>query len=297
MTTQPSSQVQTQETKRPQSVVEMLSGSSALRASIANALPSHITPDRMARVCLTALRRNPKLQQAKPESLLAAIMVCSQLGLEPNDPRGQAYLIPYKDECQLIIGYRGMIDLAMRSGMVENIQALAVYERDQFEYEQGLEMKLRHVPYLGTEDPGKLVCTYAIASLRGGSKAVVVMPLRDIERARKASSGVKSGRPTPWDDWYEAMAIKTAVRKLAKFMPQSPEFARALEVDDAQRLTINPLTLSPDDVDITPAMDIDGERVEEVAQAQQQDIKSKLAAKVEAAKPVAEGQSRFGGEA
>lgn len=274
--------------RAPRTVADMLAGDQRLLASMANALPKHITPDRMARVCLTALRRNAKLQECKPESLLAAIMVCSQLGLEPNDQRGQAYLIPYGAECQLIIGYRGMIDLAMRSGMVENIQALAVYERDQFEYEQGLEMKLRHVPYLGTEDPGKLICTYAIASIKGGSKAVVVLPRRDIERARMASSAAKSKRASPWDDWYEAMAIKTAVRKLAKFMPQSPEFARALEADDAKAMTINPATLSIDSVEIEPAAAV-AEIVEEgeatpASQAAAADLSSRLASKAAAVK-------------
>ncbi len=282
---------------RPRNVAEMLLHDQGLRQSIGNALPKHITPDRMARVCLTALRRNPKLLQVKPESLLAAIMVCSQLGLEPNDPRALAYLIPYKDECQLIIGYRGYIELAMRSGMVNNIQAMPVYERDLFEYEQGMDLKLRHVPYIGDEKPGRVIAAYAVATMANGAKAFVVCPRRDIERAKAASSGVKSGRSTPWDDWFPEMAMKTAVRRLAKFMPQSPEFARALEADEAQSLRIDPVTMAPESIDIEPAtieaID-DGEPTE--AQAQAQDLGARLAQKAATVATPAKGQSRFAEE-
>lgn len=218
------------------------------KEQLAMALPKHIPVDRMLRVVVTALRRTPKLQHCNAMSLMGSIMTCGQLGLEPNDPRGLAYLIPYKDECQLIIGYRGYIDLAMRSGMVTHIQAMTVYEKDHFEYEQGLDMKLRHVPYMGTEEPGKVVASYAIATMPNGAKAIVVLPRRDIDRARLSSSSVKGGKASPWDDWFPEMAMKTAVRRLAKFMPQSPEFARAVEADGAD-LRLNMLT---NEVDVTP---------------------------------------------
>ena len=272
--------------RAPRTVAEMLAGDQRLIASMANALPKHISSDRFARVCLTAIRRTPKLAQTKPESLLAALMTCAQLGLEPNDPRQLAYLIPYGTECQLIIGWRGYIELAMRSGMVTNIQAQVVYERDLFEYEQGLELKLRHVPYIGADERGKVIASYAVATMSNGNKAVVVLPRRDIERARASSSGVKSGRATPWDDWFPEMAMKTAVRRLAKFMPQSPEFARALEADDAKAMTINPATLSVDSVEIEPATAV-AEIIEEgeatpVSQAAASDLSSRLASKAAA---------------
>ncbi len=290
ITTQPTQSVQR---AAPRTVADMLTGDQRLLQSMANALPRHIPSDRFARVCLTALRRTPKLQQTKPESLLAALMTCAQLGLEPNDPRQLAYLIPYGQECQLIIGWRGYIELAMRSGMVSNIQAQVVYERDGFEYEQGLELKLKHTPYLGSDPRGKVIASYAVATMSNGHKAFVVLPRCDIERARAASSGVKSGRATPWDDWFPEMAMKTAVRRLAKFMPQSPEFARALEADDAKGLTIDPVTMSPESIEIEPAMSLaevadEGEPTP-TSQAQTADIGSRLASK--AAK--VQGQSHF----
>ena len=231
---------------KPKTIFDIVLGA---KDQLALALPKHIPADRMLRVVVTALRRTPKLQKCNPLSLMGSIMTCGQLGLEPNDPRGLAYLIPFKEECQLIIGYRGYIDLAMRSGMVTHIQAMTVYEKDVFEYEQGLDMRLRHVPYMGTDDPGKVVASYAIATMPNGAKAMVVLPRRDIERARLASASVKANRESPWDDWFPEMAMKTAVRRLAKFMPQSPEFARAVEADGAA-LRLNSLT---NEVDITPA--------------------------------------------
>lgn len=260
---------------------------------LAMALPKHIPVDRMLRVVVTALRRTPKLQQCNAMSLMGSIMTCGQLGLEPNDPRGLAYLIPYGTECQLIIGYRGYIELAMRSGMITHIQAMTVYERDSFEYEQGLDMKLRHVPYMGDEDPGRVKAAYAIATMPNGSRAMVVIPRRDIERARMSSSSVKAKRASPWDDWYPEMAMKTAVRRLAKFMPQSPEFARALDADGAD-LRLN---LATNEVDVVPAEAEYEERAPETESGKA--LGDRLAAKAAATKgsaaPVAtvEGSAEF----
>lgn len=283
--------------KKPRTVLDTLMGDERFKESLANALPKHIPVDRMLRVCVTALRRTPKLLQTKPESLLGAIMVSGQLGLEPNDPRQLAYLIPYKDECQFIIGYRGYIELAMRSGMVSSIQAMPVYERDEFEYEQGLELKLRHVPYLGTDDPGKVKCAYAIATMKDGSKAMVVIPRRDIDRARDASS---SGDRGPWVDWFPEMAMKTAVRRLAKFMPQSPEFAQAIEADEG-RVRLNTSTMDIE-IDTGP---IDGDTRPDAGAEQPAPVNDRLAAKAAKSAPrevkaepvdAPKSQSRFGEE-
>lgn len=223
-----------------------------LKPQIAMALPKHITADRMLRVAITALRKTPKLQQCNQLSLFGSILTCAQLGLETNDPRGLAYLVPYGQECQVIIGYRGLIDLAMRSGMVENISGHPVFERDLFEFEYGFEAKLRHVPYNGDEDPGLLKCAYAVATLKGGSKQFVVVSKHGIEKARMSSQSGKKNEG-PWKDWLPEMATKTAIRRLAKFIPQSIEFAYAIEVDEA-KISLNPATMEVDvtPVDVTP---------------------------------------------
>lgn len=110
-----------------------------LEPEIKKALPSVMTPERFTRIALSALNNTPALQQCTPMSFIAALLNAAQLGLEPNTPLGHAYLIPYKNkgvlECQFQIGYKGLIDLSYRSGQVKSIQAQAVYQNDDFEYE------------------------------------------------------------------------------------------------------------------------------------------------------------------
>ena len=112
-------------------------------------------PERFTRITLSALSTNAKLQETTPQSFLGAMMTAAQLGLEPNTPLGQAYLIPFRNkgvlECQFQLGYKGLIDLAYRSGQISVIQAHTVYENDEFEYELGLDPKLKHVPAKGRQ--------------------------------------------------------------------------------------------------------------------------------------------------
>ena len=216
-----------------------------MQSQMARALPKHVTPDRMARVTLTALRTTPKLASVTPQSFLACVMTLSQLGLEPNTPLGHAYLIPRwsskarADECTVIIGYQGMIELARRSGQLRSITATAVYQGDLFEIEYGLEPRLRHVPdWTAPRDPAHLVGAYAVARLKDSDDPVFVfVPRVEIESARKrGASGrtAKDGRPisTPWDTDYEAMSLKTAVRRLFRWLPKSIEMATALAADE-----------------------------------------------------------------
>lgn len=199
------------------------------QGEIARALPRHMTPDRMARIVTTEIRRIPKLLGCDVKSLFGAVIQCSQLGLEPGSGLGHAYLIPYGKECQLIIGYRGMIDLARRSGQMISLAGEAVCAKDKFEYELGLEPKLRHIP--STEDDrGALVYVYAVAVLTGGGRQFVVMSRSDVEKVRRRSKAAGSG---PWVTDYDAMAIKTAIRRLFKYLPVSVEMQRAVIVDEA----------------------------------------------------------------
>lgn len=205
---------------------------------IARALPRHISPDRMARICLTALRTTPKLTECSPASFLGAVMSCAQLGLEPNTPMGQAWLIPRKGrngmECTLQIGYQGMIDLARRSGMVASIYAYAVREGDDFQYELGLDPKLRHVPSSAAlREQQPITNVYAVAKLKDGDPIFVVLTRAQVDERRKRSAASSAG---PWVTDYEAMALKTAVRVLFKWAPKSAEVARAIEIDEAPEI-------------------------------------------------------------
>ena len=203
-----------------------------MHTQIEKALPSVITPERFTRIALTAYSRNEKLQECTAESFLGSMMQAAQLGVEPNTPLGQAYLIPYRNkgvmEVQFQLGYRGMIDLAYRSGEVQNIQAHEVYENDTFEYELGLEPKLRHVPAL--KDRGEVILYYAVFKLTNGGVGFEVMSKEDVEAfAKKKSKTYGTG---PWQSDFDALAKKTLVKRLLKFAPLKSDFVRAVTADE-----------------------------------------------------------------
>lgn len=202
----------------------------AMGPEIARALPRHLTPDRMARVCLTALRVNPKLTECSRASFMASIMAAASLGLEPNTPLGHAYLIPYGNTCQLILGYRGLMDLALRSGRVTSIKAVVVRKGDTFEFEQGLHDKLVHRPC--GDDAAPVTHVYAIARIRDADPVFTVLSRPQIEARRKRGASGK-GIKTPWDTDWDAMALKTAVRALMPWVPMSAEMATANALEDS----------------------------------------------------------------
>lgn len=197
------------------------------------ALPSHLTPERMLRVCLTEIRKNERLSMCTPISLIGSIIQTSQLGLEPGNGLGHAYLIPYENkkkgvyECQFMIGYRGMLDLARRSGQISSISAHEIYENDLFEFEYGIEEKLKHIPFRG--ERGELIGVYAIAKLKGDSYQFEVMWIDEVEKIRKQSRSSNNG---PWVTHYVEMVRKTAIRRLFKYLPVSVEIQRAAILDE-----------------------------------------------------------------
>lgn len=200
-----------------------------MEPQIRKALPSVITPERFTRIVLTALSSNPKLQACTPMSFMGAMMQAAQLGVEPNTPLGQAYLIPYGGVCQFQLGYKGLIDLAYRSGEVSSIQAHEVHENDTFEYEYGLEPKLRHVS--AQTDRGPVTFYYAVLKLKNGGVGFEVMSRDDVETfARKKSKAYNNG---PWKTDFDEMAKKTVLKKVLKYAPLKTEFARAVASDES----------------------------------------------------------------
>ena len=203
------------------------------KAQIALALPKHLDADRLARIVTTEVRRTPRLMGCTPVSFLGALMQSAQLGLEPG-PLGQCYFLPFRnkkagtDEVQFIIGYRGYIDLARRSGQLVSIDAHVVYERDDFDFAYGLEPKLHHRPSLGG-DRGQPVAAYAVAVLRDGGHSFVVLSVDEVEARRSRS---RSGEFGPWVTDWDAMARKSAVRALAPYLPLSAEFMGAIDSDE-----------------------------------------------------------------
>lgn len=227
---------------KPKTLSKLLD-SPAVKAQIANALPKHVTAERLARVAITELNRVPELKKCDPASFLGAVMQCAQLGLEPSLGLGQAYLLPFKNnkkgaiECQFIIGYRGMIDLARRSGQMVSLSAFAVYEKDQFDYELGLNPTIKHKPSFD-DDRGKLIFVYAVANLKDGGVQFEVMSKAQVDKIR-AQSKASSSSYSPWQTHYEEMAKKTVIRRLFKYLPVSVEINKAVGYDELAEVGIS----------------------------------------------------------
>ncbi len=196
--------------------------SADFQSQIAKALPRHITPDRMIRVALTALTRTPKLADCTPASVCKCLLDLSAAGLEPDGQR--AHLIPYGKEATVVIDYKGLAELAMRSGTVSNIHADVVCDKDHFEADTG---RVSHkVNY--REPRGDAYAAYCLIRFKDGSEKAEVMSRDEIEAIRKRSRAGQSG---PWvTDWNE-MAKKTAARRAFKWVPLSPEIREAVEAD------------------------------------------------------------------
>ena len=222
-----------QEMQAKPSVAVMLT---KYKAQIEAALPKHMTAERMTRIALTEVRKSKWLQKANPISLMGAIVQAAQIGLEPGNALGHCYLVPFRDDVQLIMGYRGMIELARRSGQVVSLSAHVVYERDVFRFAYGLNEDLHHVP-AADDDRGAPTHVYAVARLVGGGAQFHVMTWADVMTVRDLSEAfqafqAKKIKSTPWDSHPNEMARKTAVRRLFKYLPVSVEIQRAVMLDE-----------------------------------------------------------------
>lgn len=204
--------------------------SEAVLAEIAKALPKHLSAERMSRVALTAITRTPMLEQCDQASFLRCMMDLSQWGLEPDGRL--AHLIPFRNnkknivECQLIIDYKGLVELAMRTGQISKIHADVVCDNDVFLYDRG-EVKAHQIDFKNPR--GNVYAAYAIVRMKDGSEKCEVLSRDEIESIRKRSKASGSG---PWvTDWNE-MAKKSAFRRVSKWIPLSAEIRDTLERDD-----------------------------------------------------------------
>jgi recombination protein RecT len=211
----------------------------SFRDAVARVLPKILPPERFVRVACTAMMRTPKLKDCDRASFFSAMLALAQTGLEPDGRR--AHLIPFENrkrgvvECQLIIDYKGLVELAMRSGLLSYIHADVVCEGDVFEYSLG-EIKT-HVPWFlrrdadKPKDAGEIFASYALARFKDGATKAEVMSVGEVNAIRARS---KAGQSGPWVTDFAEMAKKTAVRRLSKWLPLSPEYRDALEVDSDQ---------------------------------------------------------------
>lgn len=202
------------------------------RSQIERALPKHMSADRLLRVVMTEIRRNPRLGECSPASLLGALMLSAQLGLEPG-PLGQVYYVPFynsklkSDEVTFMIGYKGLISLALRGDKIISIEGHEVCENDDFEFDYGSSL-LKHSYHL-QKPRGEVAGYYAKAELVTGGRMIRVLTLDEVDSRRARSKSKDSG---PWVTDPIAMGIKTAIRVLCSQLPLSAEAERALAADE-----------------------------------------------------------------
>jgi len=255
-----------------------------MKGEIARCLPKHLTPERMTRIALTELRKNPKMAECDPMSFIAAIMQASQLGLEPG-VLGSCYLIPFYNnkkgitECTFMPGYRGFLDLARRSGQIISLVSRSVFSNDEFHYEFGLKEDIVHKPSM--TDRGELVAVYAVALLKDGGHQFEVMSKKEVDQVREGSQSKGNG---PWVTHYEEMAKKTVLRKLFKWLPCSVEMQKAVSLDEQQEIgnqNIKAAASEEFDMDFV----IEGEVTESTAQDDLMDILKNNKAKAKKVDP------------
>lgn len=253
------------------------------KGEIQKMLPKHLSADRLLKVAQIAATTTPALAECDIPSLVGAIGQCAQMGLEPNTVLGHAYLVPFNTKrkdaggnerwvksVQVIVGYKGLIDLARRSGQIVSIAAHEVCENDTFDLVYGLDEKLEHRPAMG--ERGAVTGFYAVAKLVGGGHAFEFMSLYQIDQIKAATQS--KGAYGPWKDNFVEMGRKTVIRRLAKYLPLSIEFQKATALDEMassgrdQHLDDN--TLDGDFIFAQPEPGTGADQAEEGAGAPQQ---------------------------
>lgn len=201
-------------------------------------LQNTMTKERFLRLALSSFRANPKLMQCSKPSLVNAFLSAAAMGVEPNTPLGEAFLIPRKNkagqlEANFQLGYKGLLTLARRSGKIISIHADVVFDGDTYDSQHGSQPMLIHKPTRERESRGSVVCYYACAHLVGGGfQFVEMLPFEIEERRQRAAS---SSATSPWDTDYQAMAIKTVLIELCKFLPRTPALSYATSNDYEQQ--------------------------------------------------------------
>lgn len=215
---------------------------------ITKMLPKHLNAERLMKVAQIAATTTPALAKCDVASLVGAIGQCAQMGLEPNTVLGHAYLVPFNtkrkdanggerwvNSVQVIIGYKGLIDLARRSGQIVSIAAHEVCASDRFELVYGLDEKLNHTPAMG--ERGEVIGFYAVAKLKDGGHCFEFMSRHQVETIRDGSQGFQQAKKYgkeathPWSAHFVEMGRKTVIRRLAKFLPLSVEFQTGVALD------------------------------------------------------------------
>jgi recombination protein RecT len=193
-------------------------------------VPSHVDANAFAALTIGYLRKNSRLAEAaerNPQSFMAALSECARLGLVPGDT---FHLVPFENskngttDITGITDYTGEIELIYRAGAVASVKAEIVYRNDHFRYTTDMD-RPEHAPdWFG--DRGDLIGAYAYAVMKDGATSkVVIYSRKEIDAVRAVSK--TSARPdSPWNQWYDRMALKTVIHRLEHFVPTSAEYRR-----------------------------------------------------------------------
>lgn len=255
------------------------------------ALPKHVTPDRMMRVALNAIRKNPKLLDCSAASLFGAITEAATYGWEIGGILGHAYLVPYADECVLIPGYKGLVDLCRRSGHISTISLEVVHAGDEFHYSLGDDPHIKHQP--NDRDPKRdskpITHVYAVVRLRDGGVQRSVWSKEKIDAHKEQYSQAwrraeKGKKDSFWHTAWPAAAKKTVIRDMIQrgLLPMSPEYReiadRSLNNDDGDMEGLTFDVVPPERLE--SAGDVDGEVIDRPQTGEE--VNETLAATVDA---------------
>lgn len=253
-----SEQLPVAEVKQPvKRTVKETINSPEFQAEVARVLPKIVTPSRFMRVALTAMLKTPKLADCQIASVTEALLRCAQYGIEPDGRR--AHLIPYGNVCTLIIDYKGLAELAIRSGIVANIHADVIRQGDLFEFDCGVVK--RHVAWWLRNDKdkpleaGEVIGAFAVCNFKDGTQKADAMPLSEIQAIQRRS---RSGGSGPWVTDFNEMAKKTVFRRLSKWLPMSAEFRDAVELDNEDD-DIKNVTPTPAQIELRPVFTLETE--------------------------------------
>ncbi len=213
------------------------------QADLVAMLKSEDEKERFLSVTFNAIATNSDLlRRATLPSIIQAVKDSATLGLEPTGLGGEAYILVFGDQAVLIPGWRGYLKRIRNSAMVEDIDCHIVYDKDEFDYQEGTNAFVHHKPELGTKpgpdgkpipDRGNYKGAYAFAIMPSGRVIPEWMTVADIEHDAKAfSPSVRAKRNSPWDTHWGEMARKTVIRRLSKRLPQS---AITLQIEAVER--------------------------------------------------------------
>jgi len=206
-------------------------------------LPKHLNAERLIRIAYNEVRRTPQLLACTGPSLVGALVACAQIGLEPGRHLGHAWLLPFYSsrrqgyDVELVLGYRGLVELGYRSPRVERIVAHAVYDRDEFDYGLGGKPFVHHKPYRG-QDRGELVAAYCVPVLAGGHEVPKVMERHELDEVfawvKQQHAKRSRGKPYqgPWLTHFAEMCAKSPTRRAFKYVPTSVEMGMAMQLDE-----------------------------------------------------------------